>query len=300
MTTHTRFPSVVVIGVATITVALSIAGCRRKEAEAPPVATASIKVNHEKAPLGSPLEITYKFVVAGDARFDLDYRVMLHVLDADEQLIWTDDHDPPTPTTQWKPGQTIEYTRTLFVPIYPYVGETTLNMGLYSTATQKRLTLAGEDAGQHSYKVGRLQLQPQSENLFTIFKDGWHPSEVAEKNVSVEWSWTKKQATLAFKNPRRDCVFYFDLDNPGGVFDQPQQVRLSAGGEVLDEFQLTPKTQVLRKIPIAAARLGTGEMAELEISVDKTFVPSLLTNGASKDPRELGVRVFHAFIEPAK
>ena len=48
---------------------------------------------------------------------------MLHVVDADDELMWTDDHDPPTPTTQWKPGQTIEYTRTVFVPIYPYVGE---------------------------------------------------------------------------------------------------------------------------------------------------------------------------------
>ena len=34
-------------------------------------------------------------------------------------------------------------------------------------------------------------------------------------------------------------------------------------------------------------------MAELVISVDKTFVPAVLVAG-SKDPRELGVRVFHA------
>ena len=280
--------------------ALSVAACRREKAVAPPVATASITLNREKAPLGSPLEITYKFVVAGDARFDEDYRVMLHVLDADEQLIWTDDHDPPRPTRQWKPDQTIEYTRTLFVPIYPYVGETTLHIGLYSTATEERLPLAGEDAGQHAYKVGRLQLQAQTENVFTVFKDGWHPSEVAEKNASVEWTWTKKQATLVFKNPKKDCVFYFDLDNPGGAFNEPQQVRLTIGGQVLDEFQLTPKKEVLRKIPIQVARLGTGDMAELQISVDKTFVPSLLTNSTSKDPRELGVRVFHAFIEPSK
>jgi hypothetical protein len=33
--------------------------------------------------------------------------------------------------------------------------------------------------------------------------------------------------------------------------------------------------------------------------VDKTFVPALM-NTASKDPRELGVRVFHAFVLPAR
>ena len=39
-------------------------------------------------------------------------------------------------------------------------------------------------------------------------------------------------------------------------------------------------------------------MAELRIVVDKTFVPALTPEAASKDPRELGVRVFHAFVDP--
>src|SRR5690242_18705340 len=103
--------------------AACLAGCHRKEAPAPPVATPSVTLNHDKAPLGSPLEITYRFVVANDAQFTEDYRVLVHVVDTDDELMWTDDHNPPTPTTGWKPGQTIEYTRTIFVPVYPYVGE---------------------------------------------------------------------------------------------------------------------------------------------------------------------------------
>jgi hypothetical protein len=54
---------------------------------------------------------------------------------------------------------------------------------------------------------------------------------------------------------------------------------------------------VLKKIPLTAAQLGTGEMAELRVSVDKTFVPALVPGANSKDPRELGVRVFHAFVD---
>ncbi len=61
---------------------------------------------------------------------------MVHVVDTDDELMWTDDHEPPTPTTQWKPGQTIEYTRTVFVPVYPYVGDATIQLGLYSTTTR--------------------------------------------------------------------------------------------------------------------------------------------------------------------
>src|SRR5262249_284480 len=130
----------------TIVLALAVvlAACRRKPPATPPVATPSLTLNHERAPLGSPLEMTYRFVVAPDARFDEDYRVMVHVVDTDEEMLWADDHNPPTPTREWKPGQTIEYTRTIFVPVYPYVGESSIQIGLYSLTTQKRLTLSGE------------------------------------------------------------------------------------------------------------------------------------------------------------
>ena len=290
-----RFVSISAIALAS---SLSLLACSSKAPATPPVASASVALSRQAAPLGSPIDITYKFVVASDAKFDESYRVMLHVVDADNELMWTDDHDPPTPTTEWKPGQTIEYTRTVFVPIYPYVGEAGLQIGLYSPKSQTRLTLNGEDAGQRAYKAGKLQLQPQSENLFTVFKDGWHPAEVAEHNASVEWQWTKKQATLAFRNPKKDATFYLDLDNPGGVFNETQHVTVTLGNTVVDEFDLMPKNQLLRKIPLKADQMGAAEMAELQVTVSKTFVPMQISGGTSKDPRELGVRVFHAFILP--
>ncbi|HJZ71442.1 MAG TPA: hypothetical protein VKE51_06850 [Vicinamibacterales bacterium] len=286
------------MGLAALAVLTGVmAGCRKKETPAPPVATPSLTLNHDKAPLGSPLDIHYKFVVANDAHFAEDYRVMVHVVDADEELIFAFDHNPPVPTKQWKPGQTIEYTRTEFIPIYPYVGEASIQIGLHSTINQKRLPLAGQDAGQKAYKVARIQLQPQTENVFTVFKDGWHPAEVAEHNSTVEWQWTKKEATLSFKNPKKDCLFYLDVDNPGSAFNEAQQVQVSLGGQPVDQFTLEPKEPQLRKIPLKAAQLGSADVAEIVISVDKTYVPAVINVG-SKDPRELGIRVFHAFVDP--
>ena len=289
-----RWIAVVVV----VAVVSAVGACRRKEPSTPPVATPGLTLNHDKAPLGSPVDVTYRFVVANDARFDQDYRVMVHVVDTDEEMIFNFDHNPPVPTSQWKPGQTIEYTRTEFIPVYPYVGEASIQLGLYSVSNQKRLTLAGEDVGQRAYKVSRLQLQPQTENVFTVFKEGWHPAEVAEHNATVEWQWTKKDALLAFKNPKKDCVFYFDVDNPGSVFHESQHVQVGLSNNIVDEFTLDAGQSRLRKIPLSATRLGSGEMAELHITVDKTFVPALLNAAASKDPRELGVRVFHAYIDP--
>src|ERR671910_3013979 len=111
----------------------SSAACRREEPEPPPVATPSFSVKQTRVPLGSPVEVTYKFVMEKNApAIPENFRVFVHFLDADNERMWTDDHDPPTPTTQWKPGQTIEYTKTMFVPVYPYQGATTVLMGLYS------------------------------------------------------------------------------------------------------------------------------------------------------------------------
>jgi len=275
-----------------------LAGCRAKEPATPPVATPSVTLARPSAPLGSPLDVTYKFVVAPDAHFEQDYRVMVHVVDVSDELIWTDDHNPPTPTTQWKPGQTVEYTRTIFVPVRPYVGEATIQIGLYTTANQKRALLHGDDMGQRAYKVAKLQLLPQSENVLVVFKEGWHPAEGADHNAAVEWQWTKKDATLTFKNPRKDSTLYFDTDNPGSVFHESQVVQLSIGGQPIAQFTITPGQQVLKKIPLTVAQMGGGDNVELQISVDKTFVPALMPGANSKDPRELGIRVFHAFVQP--
>ncbi len=262
------------------------------------MATATVTLNHDRAPAASPIEITYKFVVANDAHFAEDYRVFLHVVDTDEEKMWDDDNNPSIPTSQWKPGQTVEYTRTVFVPIFPYVGEATLQIGLHSPKDQKRLVLTGEDMGQRAFKVGKLQLLPQTENLFTVFKDGWHPAEISADNGNIDWQWTKKEATLAFKNPKKDAVFYFDVDSPSAGLHGDQQVQLMLGGQTIEEFTVTPAERQLRKIKLPAAQMGTGDMAELHITVDKTFIPAQVSNGASKDPRDLGIRVFHAFVDP--
>ena len=128
-----------------------------------------------------------------------------------------------------------------------------------------------------------------------MYKDGWHPAEQAEHNATVEWHWSKKVATIAVRNPKRDCVLYLDLDNPGGVFDEPQQVTVSAGGTRLDRFTLTPKQPILRRIALPASAMGGDDNVDVRIEVDKTFVPNRLSP-SSKDPRELGIRVFHAVV----
>jgi hypothetical protein len=210
--------------------------------------------------------------------------------------MWTDDHNPPMPTSTWKPGQVVEYTRTVFVPFYPYIGDATIAIGLYTPGSNERLPLAGDGAGQRAYRVARVRLQPQTDNIFLAYVEGWNGPETAADNQAIEWQWTKKDASLRFRNPKRDATFYLHYDGQPAMFESPQTVNVYVRDSVVDTFQVTGNDEVIRRVALKAAQFGDDEMVTIRIAVDKTFVPALAKSG-SKDVRELGIRVFHAFVE---
>jgi hypothetical protein len=278
--------------------AVTLAACGKAEDTTPPVGTFAVSLSRPKVALGSPVEVTYKFTAAADAPAFGARRVFVHFLDADDELMWTDDHEPPTPTTEWKPGQTVEYKRTMFIPSYPYVGAAKVVAGIYTPDSNDRLKLSNEDRGDRSYKVVDFELLPQTENIFLIFKDGWHPAEVVAEGASrTEWQWTKKEATLAFRNPKRDVVLFLQVDNPATGPNAAQQLTINIGDQVVTTVALSATEAPVRTYAIPAAQLGQGDMVEMKFSADKTFVPALDPAMKSGDPRELGVRVFHAFIQ---
>jgi hypothetical protein len=274
------------------------AACSQGADTATPVGEVQVNLSRARVALGSPVEIGYRFVLAPDASSLGERRVFVHFLDADDELMWTDDHDPPTPTANWKPGEPVEYTRTMFVPSYPYVGAARVVVGLYSPTTNERVKLSNEDRGDRSYKVADFELLPQTENVFLIFKDGWHQTEVVnEGGPRVEWQWTKKEATVAFRNPKRDVVLFVEADNPSAGANAARQMEVRLGDMLLGTIELTGAAETVRKIPVTADQLGTADMVELRFVADKTFVPALESGSGSTDTRELGARVFHAFIQ---
>lgn len=278
--------------------AVMLVGCGEAEDTTPPVAGMQVSLSRPKVALGSPVEVTYKFTVAPNAPALGQRRVFVHFLDADDELMWTDDHDPPTPTVEWKPGQTVEYTRSMFVPSYPYVGAAKIVSGLYTPGNNERLKLSNEDRGDRSYKVVDFELLPQTENIFVIFKDGWHPAEVVSEGAGrTEWQWTKKESTIAFRNPKRDVVLVLQVDNPAAAANTASQVTVQIGDQVLTTVPLSAAQAPVLKYPITAAQLGTGDMVEMKFTADKTFVPALEPAMKSTDPRELGARFFHVFIQ---
>ena len=202
----TRSAVRIVVAFALVAVSIACGG----GAPAPPVASVSLSIGKPRLPLGAPVDITYRFELLPSASINGDWRVLVHVKNASGDVLWQDDHDPPEPTSTWKPGQPVEYTRTSFVPVVPYLGDATIEMGLYRE--NERLPLQGPnppsegEALAKSYRVGALHLLPTSESVFVIYKTGWHPDEYSPDNPSVSWKWMQKTGVLSVRNPRKDVT----------------------------------------------------------------------------------------------
>jgi len=75
-------------------------------------------------------------------------------------------------------------------------------------------------------------------------------------------------------------------------FTSPQEVTVRIGDQSIGSFTATSKDKTLVTLPVTAAQFGSGDVAELVLDVDRTFVPG------GSDTRELGIQVFHTFVEP--
>lgn len=270
-------------------------GCGSGERETP-LATIAVTPARSRVVIGGPLELTYRFAVQPETSLAANYSVFVHLVDADGRVVWNGDHLPAVPTSTWKPGQTIEYHRTSFLPTTGLVpGTFTLLAGLYR---DERLPLQGGigPAQDRAYPVATLQLAPETERVFLVYTNGWHSEEHNEAGTE-SWTWTTRVGSLAFKNPRTDLMLYLEYDaRPDAFAGQPQRVTVTVAGQVVASFLAESDARRLEQIDIPAAALGTTEMADIRIEVDRTFVPAALAAGG-RDERELGIRVYHAFAE---
>ncbi|MBI3932985.1 MAG: hypothetical protein HY317_06185 [Acidobacteria bacterium] len=285
------------LALALVGAALLPACGRRKPAEVNDV-TASFKVNRTRAPLGSAIEVTYTWTTgAGFKKLAKDYRALVHFLDPHKVMLFDEDHVPVPPPTSWEPGKTYSYTRTKFIPNYPYVGEVEVRMGLYHD--RERVALKGDDAGMLEYRVGKMELLPQTENIFLVYKDGWHNPETHPQNPAQERQWTKKDALVSFKNPKKDVLLYLEADTCFKCFPQQPVLTVSVGDNVGVTVPIDNAEVFLKKIRVKAQDLGSEDWVDLRFGMNQSFVPKLMNPPMNNDDRELGLLVYHLYVGEA-
>ena len=257
---------------AAIAALVAFPAAARKAPDEPPAATPSVTLNHDKVPIGSPVKITTSSPPRQNAP---DIIKGEDTGSSSTCSIPTGSSCGPTttpPVPARRPGSRGRRSNTPG-PFSSRTIRTSAKRSCGSASTTrrpgKRLTLSAQEASRKEYVVSKFQLLPQSENVFLIYKDGWHPAEVAADNAATEWQWTKKTATISFRNPKKDLLFYLEWDARPDLFTPPQQVTLTMGGQDHRRIYRRQPGQEMMTFPITAAQLGTGEMAELVINVNR-------------------------------
>ena len=172
-------------------------------------------------------------------------------------------------------------------------------------ASQQRLEMiVAHDmvADTHGFDGVSLELDeppdgvPQFTDHRLMYTSGWHPSESDATAPESTWRWTRQTATLSFANPSADATLYLDYAaRPDYFANVSQTVTVQAGDHVLQSFVADATGRRIRRIRLSPAVLGTRDTAEIQIAVDRTFIPATLPSGG-RDERELGIQVYHAFV----
>src|SRR5687767_8353261 len=279
--------------------AAAAAGCGRRQTAEVNDIVPKFEVNRSRAPLGSAIEITYTWQVEPTAKkLTQDHRAFVHFVDSHGVMLFEDDHTPVPPVTAWEPGKSYSYTRTKFIPVYPYVGDVDVRIGLAPVAKGERVMLKGEDAGLREFKVAKIELLPQTENIFLVYKEGWHNPESSPQNPSLERTWTKRDALVSFKNPKKDVVVYLEADTNSKAFDQPPVLTVAVGNKTGLVVPIENSDVFLKKIRVKAADLGEEEWVDLRLSMNQSFIPKAKGVNATDD-RELGLMVYHLYVGEA-
>jgi hypothetical protein len=272
-----------------------VPGCGGRGADVQPVRPA-VSFNRPRVPLGAAVEVRYTWEVGPGAKpIAPGHQAFVHVLDPRGRVLFTDDHEPVPPPEQWSPGRTYSYRRTVFVPVVPWVGEARVLMGLYDPRGGRRVALLGDDAGRRSYRVGAIELLPQTENIFLVFKEGWYGPEADLASPGYERTWTRQEAVVSFKNPRKDVLVYLEAETCLSCFAAPPTLTVSVGQAGATLPLGSPRT-LRARMRARAEDLGPEEWVDLRLRMSEAFVPSRLVPPLNDDDRELGLDVYHLSV----
>ena len=180
-------------------------------------------------------------------------KVFVHFLDANDEMMWTDDHDPPIADHGMEAGAAHR--------VHPHDVRAALPVRRRRPRSSSVCTIAGhatsalklsnEDRGDRSYKVADFELLPQTENVFVIFKDGWHRAEVVAEDRSDRVAVDQEGGHARVPQPeagRRRSSSTPTIRPRARI--RPQQVDVLIGDQVLGTVPLGKGAPaVVRKIP---------------------------------------------------
>jgi hypothetical protein len=268
--------------------------CSRQKATVIP----KVQINKRSAEMGTPVEVTYSFSTKSDfVALYKDQTVFVHFIDPKGVRRFQDDHRPPKPTTDWRPNGNYNWTRTVFIPKNIPAGEYSVVVGIYSPTKGERMLMESKPFGNRSYDMGTLLVEIPPQAPVIQYSSGWYDPETEPADINSAWRWMKKEAVIKVKNPNDDSLLYLKIDGVPERFPDGQKLTVMVGDHEVETFAIQSNQPVMKKYSIDKALLGTGNMVDIKLVVDKTFTPA--SDKLSRDSRELGIRVYQVYLGKA-
>lgn len=251
----------------------------------------------ESIALGSPLDIGYTWAPSDgfEAPAD-DFRVFVHIVDPDGNMVGQDDYFPEVPTSQWRAGQPFTERHLLYLDPDLRVDYLDFYVGLY------------DDEGQvGTLRGGRFRNRPLVHTVIVRTDDqGGLPVYVegfAEKEMSLtsddinvrEWQWMGRQGLVAFGNPRGPATLHVRARSPVDFLGGTQTVTIKIGELEIARYERIDSSPYLLRFDVPGEGLGDGDWIDFTIEVDNFFVPAQVEE-RSTDTRELGLQVFWMYL----
>ncbi|HDP93918.1 MAG TPA: hypothetical protein ENN40_00985 [Candidatus Aminicenantes bacterium] len=233
--------------------------------------------------------------------FSKDYAVFVHFWRTrSKEMLVQDDHMPEILTTQWRPGQKVEYSRTLFIPKFldeidiDFEGyeEIRITVGLWDpdSSEDEKIMLFRKNVKVHPASVVAPEI---------VYAEGWNNVETdpeLDNPRERRWQWTTKKAVCVIENPKKESTLIIQ----GGVDKakiEDQKVIFRINDQLLGEF--IPETAKFEKrYTLAPAQMGDDYEFRFTIETDKAFVPAML-DPQSSDKRELGIQIYFLYFREA-
>ena len=248
----------------------------------------SLKVTFEPPQLRDAYIVKMKYTWKPEEGFSLhdNYWIYVHFWDGKAKTMYLlDDHKPPVPFSQWKPGEEISYERILVFP--EYVEEISgdnfkvdFSVGFVNPETGQKIEVIKKPL---SIKINSEML-PQK-----IYARGWYNEEA--DNSGKTWRWMAKTAICRVENPRKTSLLYIKGFFPEKYLPD-QRIRIFINDHLLGEIT---QPQFQRLFTITPELMGDGDEFILRFEADKSFVPAQVSKG-SPDKRELAAAFYQVFF----
>jgi len=279
---------------------LGAAGCAGDEVARTVDATVTLDLP-DSMPVGSPFDIGYTWTPAADFQPPADdYKIFVHFVDPDGNIVEQDDHYPPVPTSQWKAGEPVSYRHWVYPEPDVRPDYFDIYVGMYEEDTMEQVATLHDGRFENRPLVHSVVVRQDDQGGVPVFVEGFEEREVsltAENPFLQSWQWMHKRGVVAFGNPHGPATLHLRALSPVDFLeDRTQTVTIKVGDRVVGTYQPKDSAPYLVRFEIPGDDLGDGDWVDFTVEVDKTFVPAQVEEG-SDDIRELGLQVYWMYLQ---